>query len=277
MKNKIRSLLLIFACISVGLNSCVKENPQPSGDTNLPEKPLIRMLNFSHQPQTIFMCGQEDPFGIALISGESLMLTFNIKAREGLSQYKIDIHSNFDCHAHRTSQTKGTPWKVLEIVDIEGHDLTITKEIPVPEGAQAGNYHFMLQALDTKGNEADWVLYSLQVQNSQDREAPQIEILSPLSGVSYISKTDRVEISIAVSDNEMLHGGVVEASYKDPTGMEFTVEQYFFPEQTTTEATYHLLYDFPAPPVAGTYTFLIKVLDAVGNVVQKEIPVHVAE
>lgn len=226
-------------------------------DAGLPEKPQIVMLRLSPEAGAGMVCGAEESHVIPLHTSQVLRMEINFKARAGLAQYKIDIHSNFDCHSHRTV-SGAKRWQLIEIEQLEGTDYTLVRELVVPDDIQAGDYHFMLQALDQQGNEADMAVYSLQVINQADISPPEMEIRKNiLIGSS-------VEIALGITDNSDLQGGRIEISYSDPGGTEYTVEQYYFGESGQT-ADYRLLYDFPLAPVPGKYTFTVQVYDASGN------------
>lgn len=159
-----KSIFFLFTLIVIAAISCKKDTPVHPGDGLYPEKPIIEILSVSPGTITAEICGQQDERVIELSTGQSLELRFNIKARAGLSQYKIDIHSNFDCHSHRLGESAATvPWKVLDIVALSGQEITETQTLKVPENATAGNYHFMMQALDNEGYEAEYILYTLKV------------------------------------------------------------------------------------------------------------------
>ncbi len=266
----------LFA-LSVFLLSCEKETPKISGK-DLPKKPLILMKNVAPEVQTLEICGQEDPFSIALSSDDTLSLNFNLRALNGMSQYKIDIHSNFDCHAHgRLAKTTGTPWQVLKIVDVEGTDIEITEKLPVPDDVQVGNYHFMLQGIDLKGNEAEWVLYSLKVNNGSDEQSPELEFSEPTSDSIAISKTEKVEAKLNITDNKAIFGGRIDVTYLSPSGTEFTAEQYFFPKDGGKELDYDFSFAFPTTPSTGSYTFVFEAFDAVGNETERRLKVYVLD
>ena len=63
---------------------------------------------------------------------------------EALSQYKVDIHNNFDCHGHARSTQD---WTVLEVLDIEGTEQRVSRSLSVPDDVTAGNYHFHVQVI----------------------------------------------------------------------------------------------------------------------------------
>lgn len=270
--------LFFSLLLSAVLLACEKDNtvPPETKSEDLPEKPELSMLKVTPTIKSLEVCGEQDLHSIALSSKDTLSLTFSLKALHGMSQYKIDIHSNFDCHAHgRTAKTSGTPWKVLDVVDIEGQDIIITKKLPVPENVQVGNYHFMLQTLDRKGNETEWVLYSLLIQNSTDTQSPEITFVNPSIDSVSISNTENVTIQMNITDNEDLYGGRVDVTYFNASGTEFTAEQYYFPENVGLEVGHDFSYAFPSTPAAGTYTFIFKAYDAVGNEAERRLNVHI--
>lgn len=265
-------ILVIF------LSSCESESPAPAGNQNLPEKPAIAMLNVAPSSETLDICGENDPNAIALSSADTLKLTINLKALYGLSQYKIDIHSNFDCHAHgRMAQDVGVPWQVLEVQDVEGYDVTVDKNLSIPSDVQAGNYHFMLQALDLKGNEAEWVLYSLKVTNETDTEKPVITFIDPSTDSISVAIGETIDFKMNITDNQDLFGGRVDVTYLNSSNTEFTADQYYFPENAGSEIMYDFSFAFPSSPASGDYTFIAKVYDALGNEVEKRLIVHIEE
>jgi len=241
-------------------SGCREKEPLP--DAGLPEKPQIVMLRLSPEAGAGMVCGAEESHVIPLHTSQVLRMEINFKARAGLAQYKIDIHSNFDCHSHRTV-AGAKRWQLIEIEQLEGTDYTLVRELVVPDDIQAGDYHFMLQALDQQGNEADMAVYSLQVRNQSDTSPPEVEIRKPSTTHSILTGSS-VEIALGITDNSDLQGGRIEISYSDPGGTEYTVEQYYFGESGQT-ADYRLLYDFPLAPVPGKYTFTVQVYDASGN------------
>ncbi len=266
--------LLSIVLIS-SLFACEKEGFTPLNEQQQSEKPEIVMLDVSPSPRVLEICGEEDPHSIPLSSTDTFSLKFNIIAANGLSEYKIDIHNNFDCHIHTRGPSTVIPWKVLDIENLDGQDVTVTKKLLVPSNVQAGNYHFILQALDLKGNEAEWILYSLQIKNKDDILPPVVELLVPQTDSISISKSETVLVKMNISDDKALFGGRVDVIYLDPAETEFTADQYFFPENTGSETTYSLSYSFPTTPASGTYTFIIRSYDAVGNETHKKLKVHI--
>ncbi|UII26782.1 DUF4625 domain-containing protein [Fulvivirga maritima] len=244
-------------------------------ETPLPEQPEINVVQVHPHVETLEICGENDPRSIALTSADTLAITFNLKGQNGLSQYKIDLHSNFDCHTH--GRINQAPWYVLKVEEVEGSEATVDERLIVPQDVQAGNYHFMLQLLDQKGNEAEAVLYSLQVKNVGDIQAPNMQLINPSEPPLQLVKTEPVEFSYAISDNELLYGGRVDVTYISPSGQTYTAAQYYFTQADGEEFTYNFNFDFPTLPTSGEYTFMVKVYDATGNVTEESLEVIISD
>lgn len=263
-------LFLVFSC-----KKQPKEGEDHSGHP-LPLKPEIEIVSLQPKEGTEIVCGAEDKRTIRLASLQLFKLSFNLKAKEGLSQYKIDIHHNFDCHGHgRMSMDAYEPWKVLKIVDVTGQQKMINEELQVPSNVLAGNYHFMLQCVDEKGNEAPLILYSIIVSNSKDTEIPQIKIDNPKTDAINLQKTQPFDLTANITDNDSLATGRVELSYFDSANEEFTVDQFLFPSNTAQSYAYKYVYTFPNYLTLGIYNFVLKVYDKVGNLNEKQIKVNV--
>lgn len=264
-------LVCLTVFVALSLFSCGKKKGNPEPET---EKPKVEGVTVFPASVTDMICGQPDPRVIPLSSSEKFKLDFTLKSKEGLSQYKIDLHHNFDCHSHRL-ESVGTVWKLIKIVNLSGNEATIREELTVPDDVMAGNYHFMLQAVDMKGNEATFELYTLKIHNIGDRETPVLSVKVPASDSISIKNTDKVLFDLEVSDNNPLKGGKIEVSYFDPSHTEFTVDQYFFSDTIGNKARYQYSYEFPFTPSQGNHVFVIRAFDVVGNVGEKHVIVHV--
>ena len=262
---------IFFAIALLSLIACEKKEAHKNGKGK--GEVAIDILSIDPEVIADTVCGELDPRLIQLKSGEKLILEFRLEAPGGLSQYKIDIHSNFDCHSHKSVELSEL-WKVLKIVDVDNAVLDVREELTVPENTTAGDYHFMLQAIDQKGNEAPFVLYNIKVDNSTDTEKPEIQILDPSSGFLTVAKGEELSFRTKVMDNEFLKGGKVEVTYTNPSGMEFTADQHFFTEEMKSVA-YDFRYSFPGQPESGEYLFRLKAYDAVGNTAEKYVSVNV--
>ena len=245
-------------------------------DETLPAKPVIEIVSVKPSVGESMVCGSLDIRTVSLSSGSVFQLDFNLKAREGLSQYKIDLHHNFDCHTHRVAARAGAPWKVLKIIDLVGHQQLIKESLLVPTDAIAGNYHFMLLCIDKQGNESPFVSYTLKVSNSVDTDLPTISMTSPAGDYIVWSKTEKIDIKLNIKDNKPLEDGRVELSYLDPKGAEFTVDQTYFDALVGSDTNYQYQFSFSEfnSPL-GKYIFLAKVYDQVGNLAEKQFIVIV--
>ncbi len=277
-------LLLLYS-------GCKSKKDKIEPDSEFPEKPVIEILYTVPAVGSSFICGIADERTIKLNSSGVFKLEFNLKAKEGLSQYKIDLHNNFDCHTHKialetdeftknktnesTLKVTSTSWKILKIVDIEGQQRTITEELTIPPDVIAGNYHFMIQCVDVKGNEASFVVYNLKIENIEDLEPATIQIVSPSSDSIALNKGDNVNFSILVIDNQNLDKGRIEITYLNPSSTEFTLDQYYFPVGEGESGSYNYSYLIPSFSSIGVHLFIIKVYDKVGNISEKQIKVNV--
>ncbi len=259
-----------FAVLALFLIAC--EGTPPAIDPL--EGPEIEIIEISPEVQVLEICGEDDPRSIAISSKETLSLTIRFKAVNGLSTYKIDIHNNFDCHSHgRVSGS--TPWRVLNVEDISGEEAIVEVALPVPEDVQTGDYHFMLQALDLLGNEAEWILYSIKVSNQSDTEIPQLKFVNLSTNALSVKEGESINLELEITDNENLNGGRIDVFYYNSQDLEFTADQYYFPEQAGVETNYPFTFTPPESLSPGVYNFLFKVYDGVGNVSEEWLEVTI--
>jgi hypothetical protein len=269
----IKSLISLSICLIMSNFSCKNKNDEPKPNH---DNPKIEEVSVFPVPQPDNICGSIDEKVIHLQSNQKLKLKLKVSATKGLSQYKIDIHHNFDCHTHRLEAVHGVEWKLIKVVNVTGTEYVIEEELTVPNNVKAGNYHFMLQAIDIEGNEAAMELYSLKIRNDADLAPPYVSISSPSSDSISIIASDSISFKLNVEDNISLKGGKIELTYLDKDNTEFTVDQYFFDTQNST-ADYSFNHHFIVPPKAGKLVFILKVFDAVNNVTEKRIIVNVSQ
>lgn len=148
------------------------------------EKPVARILNF---PDTLWVK-----------SGDTLHLEMHFTDNDKLAQYKIDIHNDFDGHNHPKIY-RARPWSRIIIGSLSGREQFVHQDVTVFDSAAAGPYHLMLRAVDASGNESEFVLKNLYVQNAHDSAAPVVsEILWPAEG-SIVS--GNLELALDLSDD----------------------------------------------------------------------------
>src|SRR5690606_26968372 len=201
-----------------------------------------------------------------IAAGATLQMKIRFQSNRELSQYKIDVHSNFDCHTHGRVAAASTPWKLSETVDISGTDTTVTKNMAVPADAAAGNYHFMIRLLDATGNEADFVEYNVIVFNPDDAEPPVISMTEPAQDSIALAAGSILNIESLITDNKSLDNGKYELTYTDANGTEYKLEQKQIAAGTGTSWLLKTTYTIPTYAVKGAATFYIKAYDAVNNV-----------
>jgi len=255
MKN-IKYLGAFFVLFSL-LTAC-----KPAADT---EAPVIELVSISPNLISDTVCGSLEANNvIRLRSGQDLQFQLRLKDNEGLSQYKIDIHENFDCHGHKAITVN--PWQVLQIIDISGTEMTENKVIRVPTNATAGTYHFQIRLLDLSGNEAGGTAaYSILLTNEQDSIVPTVSITSPSQSTVSLNRGQVLSVSGIVADNEALDTGRMELVYFTLSGNRVVASTLNFDASMGNTYNYNLNYTLPTSLPVGNYEFEVRVFDAVGN------------
>ena len=196
--NQLSRFLLFFSLLLV-LQGCVKEG---SIDRN---KPTFKVLSFSPEPTYGTICQSFEQAIFMVDDTDTIKMELEFYDEGGLSEAKIDIHNNFDCHGHR-SQTQD--WFLQEVVPLSG--VRVVKEIllPVPKNATSGNYHFGLLVSDESGNVTDQTFfYSIQIKNSTDTIAPTIELIAPSNNEISIARGEVLSIIVELKDDKILSVG----------------------------------------------------------------------
>ncbi|WP_066835084.1 DUF4625 domain-containing protein [Rufibacter ruber] len=263
-----------FLLLSIVLfSSCGDEAPeQEKPDT---EKPVITLIQSAPQYGKGTVCGHTEDRVFSVTTGGKLTLHFNFTDDVALSQYKIDVHNNFDCHGHRSGLRRGTPWFVVRIKEATGKDYKVVEELEVPADATPGNYHLLLYATDKAGTEAVPQVYSVHVSNPTDTTPPQLTMTSPTAETVTVKRGSTVPFSGTVTDAVSLNEGRVEISYSDPANQPFTVDQQFFPATAGTQATFSIPFTFATYMPTGEYKFTVEVFDTKNNKVTKKLKVVV--
>lgn len=233
------------------------------------------------------VCGQWEQGVLEVKGGEQLKLTVLFEDDQQLSQYKIDIHQNFDCHGHGSGTFPNislpdvdgatTDWTVLEIRELSGISQLVDINLSVPENVTAGNYHFTLQVLDLSGNEAENItIFTVRVLNPRDTTEPQLIVHQPVTGSLEITRGEVLIFSGTVTDDQPLENGgngVVFLSYSSSSGSNsFSTDAYrIFEEGAGNSADFELSYQVPAFLTAGNYKFYLIATDGVRNVSETKV------
>ena len=253
-----------------------------SGDVDVTSRTL-EVNTYSPEPTVDEVCGTQEPVVFNLTGGDQLTFDVIFKDNESLSQYKVDIHDNFDCHGHGggsapqisipsvPSQT--TDWTLLETVDITGTDAPITRTLDVPSNVTTGNYHFQIQVADESGNDHNaGVFFSLKIKNPLDDILPEITVDEPANNTFSIAKGEKIRFVGQVTDERSLSdggNGVLFLSYTDlSSGNTFSTDEVFLFNETV-DKTFDFDFEYTVPQTlidGRNYRFSLGAYDGVRNV-----------
>ena len=244
--------------------------------------PTMDIMEYLPVPTEDEICGTQEPTVFQLTGGDELTFDILFSDDEALSQYKVDIHNNFDCHGHGGGsapnivvpnvENQTTDWSVLDIQNLSGLSEQIVRTLTVPQNVTAGNYHFNIQVIDESGNDNPFANFNaLKIKNPLDDVVPQISVESPDTRSLSVTKGESIRFVGKVTDNRSLSdggNGVLYLSYTDlSSGNTFTTDQAFpFDENVSTEFDYDFEYTIPQTLVSGSYRFSLGANDGVRNV-----------
>ena len=260
--------------ISIVLFSCQKERDK--------ENPLMSIENISLQASKLEICGviEQDVFKVT--GGDSISFIGIFSDNTALSQYKIDIHNNFNCHGHSIGVNSGvtipsvnattSDWYNLTSTDISGTNITKTINLKIPHNVTAGNYHFSIQLFDEAGNEnATQKNFSFKVFNREDLLSPLLKLNFPGTSDFNAKRGDKLKFEGTVTDNYSLYkggNGLIFLSYTNlSTGSIVATDTYrYFSSDEDVTAKFELSYTVSNTMPAGVYKFTIIAYDGVRNV-----------
>ena len=244
--------------------------------------PTVDIVEYIPSPQEDSICGATEPVVFNLTGGDDFSFDVVFNDDISLSQFKVDIHNNFDCHGHGGGSAPAvavpnvdnltTDWSILEIQDITGVQVPTVWTIQVPENVTAGNYHFHLQVIDEAGNDSPFANFnSMKILNPLDAVKPQVRVEEPANRNLTIKKGETIRFTGQVTDNRSLSdggNGVLYLAYTDlSTGNTFTTDQAFaFDSSVGTSYDFDFEYEVPVFLVSGSYRFSLGANDGVRNV-----------
>jgi len=267
-----RHLFALFLLVSFAMAAC------SDADT---DKPVISDLIITPTPGQGMICGSEDSLVIAAMTGDSITISMTVTDDEQLSQYKIDIHQNFDCHGH--SKVATADWEVIDIVEISGTSTSIQRTIYVPDSATVGTYHFSIQVADHFGNSARTERFSINVLNSDDLVPPTFTVTAPTALAMTLLLNDTVPadtVPFAPNDSIIFTGnltdnlalgvggnGRIELRYwRDSTSNVFQLYNLPFIEGTHFQSVdFNFMARVPGTLTVGGYIFELRAFDGVNN------------
>lgn len=147
--------VLLIAAVASFFWACNNDNNASPKDTT---KPTVKVLSSSPDVHS-----HDGKLHIEMESGDTLNVTLLFEDNEALKQYKLEIHSAEDGHSHARLEADG--WEVESIHTMSGKSYTATHSFAMPAEVVTGNYHFIVNATDAAGNEANELLVTLEIEN----------------------------------------------------------------------------------------------------------------
>jgi hypothetical protein len=251
--------LLVLLLLITSLFSCGKEDTTP---------PEWQFQSYTPSPIPGEICGELQSEVFYVLGGEALQFTAIFTDNEALSQYKIDIHENFDCHGHG----KTSDWSVLQLIDLYGKEEFVSKSIIVPENVTAGKYHFSIQLVDAAGNQAaNSFIRDIVVYNPTDTVSPVVSVSSPLPSVTHTaSRGGTLNFQGTITDNFSLGtggNGKLIIDYKNLSNQnKFIGKEVNFPESQGASYNFDETFTIPNSIPSGNYLFRVYAYDGVNNV-----------
>jgi hypothetical protein len=237
------------------------------------ESPVISDLVITPQPAFGIICGQEENNVVHVFTGESITISFTATDNEELSQYKLDVHQNFDCHGHaKLEQT--VVWEVIDIGNISGKEAQVTKVLNVPDSATAGKYHFSIMVADFFGNAAKTEIFHVIVKNLDDTIPPALTVTEPSVSSITINRSDSIpndsiRFAGTVTDNRDLElggNGKLELRYwRVGSANTFDLFNILFVLGTGPSIDFDFTVTVPPTLVAADYIFELRAFDGVNN------------
>jgi hypothetical protein len=250
-----RFILGAIFIIIVSLASCQKTNE--SGDT---QNPVINVISTIPQLSAVEICGAISPFTFKISTEQSITLNLKLTDDVALSEMKIDIHHNFDCHTHKSLKNQ-VVWNLIEIISLdEKKEVEMTKILTPPSNVVPGNYHLTLFCVDMQGKEATRMYYDIVIFDPIDTQKPQITISEPTENETF-AQNSTITISGKAKDDQKMGGGFVEISIKNAQDLEFSVINLSIPQEVEKEFSFETSYTFPPFFQPGDYQIIIKAAD----------------
>jgi len=244
--------------------------------------PTIDDISFVPLPGEDEICATQELLVFQLNGGDDLIFDLVFNDDVGLSQYKVDIHNNFDCHGHGGGvapsptapdvNNQTTDWSIQDVQDISGLSEPVMRTLSVPANVTAGNYHFHIQVLDEVGNDSPFAnFYSLKIKNPIDEIPPIINVTEPSTTSISVKKGDPIRFVGQVTDNYSLSSGGNGILYLSNTdlssGNTLSTNTYFqFDEMVSDSFNFDFEYIIPQTLVPGSYRFSLGANDGVRNV-----------
>lgn len=210
-------------------------------------------------------------------SGSDFEIDIQFHDNMNLSQYKLEIHPNFDGHTHGKTENESTaPWEWDTIVNISGKEHQAKFKIKVPMNVQAGNYHFMAMCTDQNGFEAPFKVIDIKVINLEDTIPPTLIVnypsLSTENVLEFAANENQKIISFqgSITDDQRIKGIKIQL-YEHGLDTQPIYEYQNFNLNGTSFDLTNLNFYFYKDDLKdnGEYEMKIIAYDGVGNATEK--------
>lgn len=200
-------------------------------------------------------------------SGQTIQFVADFTDNQDLSQYKIDIHDDFDGHGHEKYIAK--IWTQIIIKNIAGSSVSENYAIQIPDSTAAGWYHFGITVVDQSGNQSELNLRTIYIKNNADTTKPAVTVNGPTEGFSG-SLGASLSLNADIQDNEWIY--IMRTVIKRPNSSSNLYQKS--DTLSTPETSYNLLKDIPTNGstwTAGNYELTLTVFDSYFNATVKKV------
>lgn len=275
---KFMHLLCFLFVASLLILSCSEEDIDRSA-------PELTILESSIPAKRAEICGSMEDQVYRIGNGDTFSLELQFTDDVALGEFKLDIHSNFDCHGHGTDQAPGVAvpdvssttedWSELFIERLNGTTDARNITLVAPENMTPGAYHFGLQVIDESGNDTPLSdIFSIVAYNRKDTVPPEISPTLPASDNLNARRGENIRFSGSVSDDRSLSdggNGILYLSYTDlSSGNSFLTDIIIsFDQNVKKETTYDFEYTIPRTITSGRYRLSLSLHDGMRNIAER--------
>lgn len=218
--------------------------------------------------------------------GAELDLEFILEDNIALGEARIDIHDDFDDHAHEGGRILAVPFETTVILDeMRGktrHEVHV--HIEIPENAATGPYHLQINYTDDAGNEGELYIGELSISDPAISPAVNISNFGPDEELAPVEEEGRLILRLEGTVESRTEGGLnevhitVSEEHDHESGEESTEEPLYDQEWELDGLQSFNLADIdPVIDLTGAepghYELRIMVRDVAGNmnIVTREV------
>lgn len=168
------SILSLIALSVIVLVSCESDNDGDKPDITAPTITL-----------------EEPGFGEMFPVGGTIHFDALFEDDEGLATYNIEIHENFDGHAH--GRLEVAPFDYDQSFELTGRINDVHEDIDITTDATAGPYHFIVVAIDAAGNSTTFA----------EGSSVEVEIWITNEEMAHVHFQDSTGVEVAEFEGEV--------------------------------------------------------------------------